>query len=460
MLKRNKWKSGLSLWDVVFLRGSSGDWDLKQKVWFTVLLLFVYRVGVSVPLPFVDSQIFAASVYDSTAGSALMAAMMMVGSSLADMGVFALGVMPYITASIMFQLFKVMTAPAGVGRSKPHRIGVLQALADRAAGFHEMYDTDTGRKRISQWTRYLAVVLAAIQGFGVLAGSRNLLGVDVFTSDSVVAFVFAWFAMVVGSVIVMRLGEEITLKGFSNGTSLIIFTSILAGMPGLLIQAWVAKTYVGVIGFPVTIALVLALVVFVEKSAYNILVVYPKSSLRQQVASNKLPIKVAIAGVLPVIFASSLMSIPMMLGAFFDWQWAVRLDERIAFGSVEYSLIFVVLTVLMTFFSVPMVFDIGQTVRNLNTSGGLIPGYRPGGETRSFIQFIVNRMAGLDAVYLVAISLVTLFLFPVVGLAGGAFGATSIIIMCTVSVTALDAAAAESKAKGSTRSGFLVSTPK
>ena len=411
---------------------SPNDWTFAQKAWFTIALIVVYRIGVTIPLPFVDAGVFEGAIKTSTAAGSLVTAMTMVGSSIAQMGVFALGVMPFITASIVMQLMKVVFPK-----------------------IKEMYEGDATKKIITQWTRYLAIVIAIIQGAGILIGSERMLGVDVFTTKSWVAFVIALFAMVVGSVIVMRLGEEITLKGVSNGTSLLIFTSILASLPTLMTQSYISKSWIGVIIFSAILLAVLALVAYVEKSEYKVPVVYPKTSVGAGSTRNNLPIKVAIAGVLPVIFASSLMSLPLMASAITQWEWVKWVERYFTFGTGLYAAVFVLLTIAATFFSVPLVFDPHQIATQIRANGGTVDNKRPGTETEKFLAYVSQKMAGLDSVYLVLISLATLYLFPLSGLAGGAFGATSIIILATVAVTLFAAIKAETSTKNLKDYSFL-----
>lgn len=401
----------------------SGDWTFKEKLGFTILMLFIYRVGVMIPLPFVDPNAFEAAL-STGAGSSIFAAMTMVGGSLTQLGLFSLGVMPYITASIIFQLLKV-----AIPKLK------------------EMSEDPIEQKKITQWTRYLTILMALFQGAGIVVGAPQLLGVQVFTSTGPMTMILAIFTMVVGAIIVMKIGEEITMRGVSNGQSLIIFTSILASIPGLMNSSLVAKGWGGFIGFALILLLVLSVVSFVEKSEYPITIVYAKSVMRAQTNHNKLPIKVAIAGVLPVIFASAFVSIPVILEDFVKVPWVLTLAGWFHHGEPLYVIAFALLTIGMTYFSVQLVFDVDQIARQIKEQGGFVAGKRPGRETKEFISYIAYRMAGLDAIYLVAISFVSLFLFPLVGVPEGAFGATSIIILCTVVVTLLQVIDTETSAK-------------
>lgn len=388
------------------------DWSFKQKLGFTLLMLFIYRVGVAIPLPFVDPTAFEEALSEGFASN-FVAAITMVGGSLTQLGLFSLGVMPYITASIIFQLLKV-----ALPRIK------------------EMTENPVEQKRITQWTRYLTVFIAFTQSIGIILGAPMLLGVQVFTSTSILARVLTIFTMIVGAVIVMRIGEEITMRGVSNGMSLVIATSILSSMPALVYESFLGEKVFGVVGFSIILLGVLAIVSYVEKSEYRIPVIYPKTQYSVTGKSN-LPVKVAIAGVLPVIFSSVFISVPQMLTGFIKAEWVSIIATTLTPGNWVYTILFILITVGMTYFSVQMVFDVDMISRQINEQGGFVVGKRPGKETKEFIKYIAYKMAGLDAVYLVVISLITLYLFPLVGVPEGAFGATSIIILSTVTVTLL-----------------------
>lgn len=410
----------------------SSDWGLKGKIVFTLFMLLIYRIGALIPLPFINSSVFEAALRDTTFGNGVLSAMTMVGGSLSELGVFSLGVMPYITASIIFQLLKVASP-----RLK------------------EMSENATERQKITQWTRYLSVLLALIQSIGIILAAPSLVGVNIFTNNSTMSKLLAIFIMTVGSLIVMRIGEEITAKGVSNGMSLVIFTSILVTIPALVLNAEVSKGLIGMFGFILILFVILGIVSFVEKSEYRIPVVYAKTSMRRVSDVSKLPIKVAIAGVLPVIFASSLMFIPTVISSVFKNDFLQTLSNLIPRGSIQYGIIFSILTLGMTLFSVIIVFDPKQVASEIKNQGGFIAGKRPGRETEDYLSYIANKMAGLDAVYLITISLMSLYLFPLTGVPEGAFGATSLIILSTVVVTLLTVIETEQKTNNLKYSSIL-----
>lgn len=412
---------------------SAADWSFKQKLAFTLGILFIYRVGVMIPLPFVNSDVFTNALAQSEIAGSLLSAATMVGGSLTQMGVFSLGVMPFITSSIVFQLLKLASPQ-----------------------LKELGETDAGKKQITQWTRYLTLLFASIQAVGIVIGAPSLLGVDVFGSAGLYPKIVAVLVMVAGSIIIMRFGEEITLKGIGNGTSLVIFTSILASIPALITQASIAKSWFGIILFLAILLGILAVVSYVEKSEYRVTVLYTKTSIRSNPSATHLPIKVAIAGVLPVILASALLSVPKLIGSFTNWAWLQWIDINWPHGSVPYSLIFMLLIVGMTFFSVPMTFDAGMIAKSLKNQGGFVDGKTPGKGTEKYLSWIAQHMAGLDAVYLIAIGMASLYLFPLAGVPEGAFGATSIIILATVVVTLLGTIQSEISSKKAIKSSFLI----
>lgn len=414
------------------LKKSVIDWNFKEKLIFTITLLVFYRLGVMVPLPFVNSHVFSDAVTQSEIAGGVLSAATMVGGSLTQLGVFSLGVMPFITASIVFQLLKVA-------------IPSLQQLGQ----------TDTGRKQITQWTRYLTVFLAIFEAFGIVLAAPSLLGVNIFTESSMFVRIFVVFIMVAGTLAVMRMGEEITAKGIGNGASLIIFTSILANIPRLVNESFIAKGFVASFWLLVILFTILGIVAFVEKCEYRVNVVYTKSDGGVLKNRNNLPVKLAIAGVLPVIFSSVLISLPRLVENFTKNEKLQSLGKILGPGTIGYGVIFTILTVAMTFFSIVVVFNVHEIAKNIQSQGGFISGKRPGESTAKYLKFIANKMAGIDAVYLAGIGLVPLYLFPLVGVSEVAFGATSIIILCTVIVTVLAVVDTERKTAVVKKSSFL-----
>lgn len=407
------------------------EWGLKKKILFTFFLLVLYRVGVAIPLPFVNAESFRQGLETLKLDNVLMA-MSMVGGSFSQLGLMSMGVIPYITASIIMQLMKVVVPK-----------------------LEEMQRSDSDQKKVTQWTRYLAVVLATIQAVGFVIAAPNLLGFNVFTSRSPWAMVIAIFCMVMGSMIAMRIGEVITQRGIGNGTSLLIFTSILVGLPGLISNSSVSVGWIAGIGFVLILLALLALIVYIEKSEYRAKVIYTKSSRSSTPRSSDLPIKVSIAGVLPVIFASSMLSLPQLMASVSQADWVVKLNNWMQYGTPLYTGLFLFLTVFFTFFSLMLVFDTKKLTANMTSSGGFIAGKRPGEETQDYLDRKAKQLSVFGAIYLVVISLVSIYAFPIVGVQAGGFTATSVIILCSVVVTLLAAIDAERRKTATANTGFL-----
>lgn len=397
------------------------DWGLKEKILFVIVMIVLYRIGVSIPIPFVNTEAFAEQLGKPALDTMLYATTMM-GGSLTQLGLMSLGVLPYITASIIFQLLKVVSPK-----------------------INEMHKNEVDRKKITQWTRYLSVVLSVTQAVGFVIGAPALMGFSVFTTSEPFAIVIGIFSMTIGAVLAMRIGEEITLRGIGNGTSLLIFTSILATIPAMIAQVYrgdgVEKTLI----FLGLLILVFGFIMFVEKSEYRIPITYTKSShnVSRSTQASMLPVKVAIAGVLPVIFASTIVMLPSIIAQFYKKEWVTELATTFEFGGTPFIILSLVLTVFFTFFSIKIVFDIDRITSELSSQGGFIDGQRPGRETESFLKKIGNQMGVLDAIYLSIISSGTMISMPLLGLNNNSFAATSIIILGTVVVTFIAAVDSE-----------------
>lgn len=397
------------------------DWGLSQKIMFVIAMVILYRIGVSIPIPFVNSEAFAEQLGKPALDTLLYATTMM-GGSLSQLGMMSLGVLPFITASIIFQLLKVISPK-----------------------INEMYKSDMERKKITQWTRYLAVVLSITQSVGFVVGAPALMGFSVFTTTSPWAIGMGIFTMTIGAVLAMRIGEEITLRGIGNGTSLLIFTSILATIPAMIAQTYRLEGLNTSLIFVGLLVLVFAFIMFVEKSEYRIPVTYTKSghNVSRSTQASMLPVKIAIAGVLPVIFASTISMLPTMVSQFYSKDWVIDLAAKMEFGSPWFIGVSIVLTILFTFFSIKMVFDIERITTELRSQGGFIDGKRPGKETQDYLKKIGNQMGVLDAVYLSIISAGTFIAMPMLGITNNSFAATSIVILGTVVVTFLAAVDSE-----------------
>jgi preprotein translocase subunit SecY len=372
--------------------------DLRKRVLFTLGILAVYRLGAWIPTPGVNFTMLE-RLFDQQGGSALGLMNLFGGGNLRRMTIFALGIMPYITASIIFQLLTVVYEPL----ARIQKEGEL------------------GRRKITQWTRYMTVVLGALQSIGIAA---------ILTRQGVVLHPgFAFSIMTVltlttGTAFIMWLGEQITDRGIGNGMSLLIFAGIVAGLPrGVLelvnkIQTgfWGSFSFLAVILMLVVMAAVVAFIVFVERSERRI----PIQSARRIVGrrmmggqSSHLPLKVNSGGVMPVIFASSILSAPMLF-AQVEWVQNSRLFQPIiralSPGEPWYELLYILGIIFFAYFYVSIVMKPDDIADNFRKSGSFIPGIRPGRRTSDFINDILTRITLVGALYLIVISLVPTFM--------------------------------------------------
>ena len=369
--------------------------DLRRRVLFTLGTLAVYRLGAFIPTPGINAKLLE-QLFQSQSGSALGLMDLFGGGNLRRMTIFALGIMPYITASIIFQLLTVVYEPL----ARIQKEGEL------------------GRRKITQWTRYLTVILGALQSIGIAA---------ILTKQGLVLHPGIGFSLMTvltlttGTAFIMWLGEQITDRGIGNGMSLLIFAGIVAGLPrGVadLVQkiqsnAWGAFTLFYILLVLACMIAVVAFIVYVERSERRI----PIQSARRIVgrrmmggASSHLPLKVNSGGVMPVIFASSILSAPMLL-AQFEWVQNNRLLEPIvralAPGEPWYELLYMLGIIFFAYFYVSIVMKPDDIADNFRKSGSFIPGIRPGKRTSDFINDILTRITLVGALYLIIISLVS-----------------------------------------------------
>jgi preprotein translocase subunit SecY len=372
--------------------------DLRKRVLFTLGILAVYRLGAHIPTPGVNTQLLA-QLFNSQSGGALGLMDLFGGGNLRRMTVFALGIMPYITASIIFQLLTVVYEPL----ARIQKEGEL------------------GRRKITQWTRYMTVILAALQSIGI----AFMLTKGGMVLHPGMSFVFMTvLTLTTGSAFIMWLGEQITDRGIGNGMSLLIFAGIIAGLPrgvGDLYQkvqtsAWGTFTIIAVALLVVGMIAVVAFIVFVERSERRI----PIQSARRIVGrrmmggqSSHLPLKVNSGGVMPVIFASSILSVPLMIGqADFvkNSKFLEPIMSALTPGYPWYETLYVLGIIFFAYFYISIVMKPDDIADNFRKSGSFIPGIRPGKRTSDFINDILTRVTLVGALYLIIISLVPTFL--------------------------------------------------
>ena len=372
--------------------------DLRKRVLFMLGILAVYRLGAWIPTPGVDT-IALSRMFDQQGGSALGLMNLFGGGNLRRMTVFALGIMPYITASIIFQLLTVVYEPL----ARIQKEGEL------------------GRRKITQWTRYMTVILAAVQSVGI----AFMLQKGGMVIDPGIRFIMMTvLTLTTGTAFIMWLGEQITERGIGNGMSLLIFTGIIAGLPRgvydlyekVQTNQWGSFTIIAILLLVAGMAAVVGFIVFVERSERRI----PIQSARRIVGrrmmggqSSHLPLKVNSGGVMPVIFAASILSAPMMLRQTEFVQgsrFLLPIFDALTPGYPWYELLYIFAIIFFAYFYISIVMKPDDIADNFRKSGSFIPGIRPGKRTSDFINDILTRITLVGAIYLIIISLVPTFL--------------------------------------------------
>jgi preprotein translocase subunit SecY len=370
--------------------------DLRKRVLFTLGMLVIYRTGIHIPVPGVDRD--ALDQLWGQLGGMFGVLDLFSGGNLRRISIFALGIMPYITASIILQL---MTSIDFMGLKKVQEEG------------------EVGRRKITQYTRYLTVLLCLVQGIGIsfwLQGQAS--GSTPLVPGSGFWFIFiSTLTLMTGTIFVMWLGEQITERGIGNGISLLIFAGIVVGLPNGVRQLAARITdplsAIGVIALVVVMILVTAGIVFVERATRKVPTNHTRRMVGRQMvatAASHLPLKVNIAGVIPVIFASSVLAIPQTLMTFGNWGWLQALNRWLGGGHPVYESLFIALIVLFAFFYVSIVFNADEVAENLRKQGAFIPGIRPGKRTGDYLNSILVRLTTVGAIYLVIVCLIPQFI--------------------------------------------------
>jgi preprotein translocase subunit SecY len=402
----------------VVSKGKYGD--LGQRLWFLLLALIVYRIGAHIPVPGIDPNVLA-DLFKSQKGGILGMFNMFSGGALSRFTIFALGIMPYISASIIMQLAAIAV---------PH----LEQLKKEG---------EAGRRKITQYTRYGTLVLALFQAFGISVALQSQAGLvlhpgTMFQMTTVIT-------LVTGTMFLMWLGEQITERGLGNGISLIIFAGIAAGLPNALGNTLeMART--GAFSIPLVLALfvvailVTGLVVFVERGQRKILVNYAKRQVGNKVyggQSSHLPLKLNMAGVIPPIFASSIILFPATVAGWFgsgqNMTWLKDVSEKLSPGQPIYVLFYASAIVFFCFFYTALVFSPKETADNLKKSGAFLPGIRPGEQTAKYVEKIMLRLTLVGAVYITLVCLLPEFLV-VKWNVPFYFGGTSLLILVVVTM--------------------------
>lgn len=398
--------------------------ELKQRIWFTILALIVYRIGTFIPVPGIDPVILG-QIFKQHGGGILGMFDMFAGGALQRMTIFALSVMPYITASIIIQLLS----------------SILPAFESLKK------EGEAGRVKLNQYSRYLTVIFALVQSYAMAVGLQNLAvgGASAVINPGIGFIIGTVITLTSGTIFLMWLGEQITARGIGNGISLIIYAGIVATLPHALAQilalgetgalsAWV------IIAILILMIAILAVCVACERAQRRIIVNYPKRQVGNKMyggEASHLPLKINTAGVIPPIFASSLLLFPLTLTSFTDVTqqagWVSDLMGQLTHGQPLFMVLYAALIIFFSFFYTAVVFNPSETAENLRKYGGFVPGIRPGKNTADYFDFVLTRLTVLGSAYLVLVCLLPEF-FMSQGAIPFYLGGTSLLIVVSVTI--------------------------
>ncbi len=393
--------------------------ELKKRIWFTLGALLVYRLGTYIPLPGIDPGVWS-QIFRTQAGGILGMFNMFSGGGIDRMAIFALNIMPYISASIILQLLTSV-------------VPSLEALKKEG---------EAGRKVINQYTRYLTVVLAVLQAYGIAVGLQG--AGNVVSQPGPFFLISTALTLTGGTMFLMWLGEQITARGIGNGISLIIMAGIVAELPSALASTLElgrqgALSTAVILAVLLMAVVVIAVIVFVERAQRRLLIQYPKRQVGNKMfegQSSHLPLKLNTSGVIPPIFASSLLLLPTTVANFNAGsgpEWLQWLNTNLGHGRPLYLVLYLVLIVFFTFFYTAVVFNPTETADNLKKHGGFIPGIRPGERTAEYIDYVLSRITVVGAIYLAVICLVPEILISYASVPFY-FGGTSLLIVVSVTM--------------------------
>jgi len=397
--------------------------ELKKRIWFTLGALIVYRLGTYIPIPGIDPAILE-DIFRQQAGGILGMFDMFAGGAFGRMTIFALNIMPYISAMIIMQLLTAVS---------PY--------------FEQLKkEGEPGRKKINQYTRYGTVLLASLQAYGIAVGLEGMTG----SQGSAVLDPGVFFrattviTLVGGTIFLMWLGEQVTARGVGNGISLIIFAGIVANLPAALagtleLGRTGALSAIFIVALLVLAVAVITFIVFIERAQRRVVVQYPKRQVGNRMfggESSHIPLKINTAGVIPPIFASSLLLLPITVAGFSSQQgpgWLGDIMALMGRGQPAYLFIYGALIVFFAFFYTSVVFNPVETADNLKKYGGFVPGIRPGKNTADHLDYILTRLTVVGAIYLTAISILPEILISQYAVPFY-FGGTSLLIVVTVTM--------------------------
>ncbi len=403
------------------LQNAAKSSDLRKRIIFTLLMLAVYRMGVQVPTPGINGEALAA-FFAKNAGTLFGMFNMFSGGALENFSIFALGIMPYISASIIIQLLTVV-------------IPQLETLKKDGA---------SGQRKITQYTRYGTVGLSIIQGTFIATGLQSMVGPGgepIVLNPGTPFILMTMLTLTAGTSFIMWLGEQMTERGIGNGISLIIFAGIVARGPAALVNSFqlIKAGEITLFFVPLLITFmvgVVAVIVFFETAQRRIPIQYAKRVVGRKVyggQSSHLPLKINIAGVIPPIFASSIMMFPATIGSFIQVEWVQKASAAMAPGSVYYYILYIIMIVFFCFFYTAVTFKPDDVAENLKKNGGFVPGIRPGRKTADFIDKVLTRLTVVGAIYLSVVCVLPTILISKFNLPFY-FGGTALLIIVGVAI--------------------------
>ena len=396
--------------------------ELRKKLAWTILILCMYRVGVHVPVPGIDAGALS-HFFASMQGSVFALLDMFSGGGLSNVSVFALGIMPYISASIILQLLQVVSPE-------------IKRMAKE--------EGQAGRRKITQYTRYLTVAITLIQGLGIatmLEGMTSPEGAPVVMNPGWEFRLVTIATLTAGTILIMWLGEQITAKGIGNGISLIIFSGIVVGIPSALVRSYqlIKAGDMNVLFAIFILIMMLAVtvgIVFVERAQRRIPIQYAKRQIGRKMYGGQtthLPLRINTAGVIPPIFAQSLLLFPATVAGFSTIDWLQQVVAWFQPTSIVYNVVFVALIFFFCFFYTAIIFEPKDIAENLKKAGGFVPGIRPGEKTREYIDNVLTRLTFWGGIYISIISVLPMLLIAQFNVPFY-FGGTSLLILVGVAI--------------------------
>ncbi len=402
------------------LQNAAQSAELRKKIFFTLAMLAVYRMGVQVPTPGINGEALAA-FFAKNAGNIFGMFNMFSGGALSKFSIFALGIMPYISASIIIQLLTVV-------------VPQLETLKKEG---------EAGQRKITQYTRYGTVGLSIIQSMFIATGLQKMAhgGEAIVLHPGIPFILMTMITLTAGTSFIMWLGEQMTERGIGNGISLIIFAGIVARGPNALLNSYqlIKAGEITLFFVPLIIAFmvaVIAVIVFFETAQRRIPIQYAKRVVGRRVyggQSSHLPLKINISGVIPPIFASSIMMFPATIGGFIQVDWVQRVSAAMSPGTIYYYVFYIAMIVFFCFFYTAVTFKPDDVAENLKKNGGFVPGIRPGRKTADFIDKVLTRLTVVGAIYLSAVCVLPTVLIAKFSLPFY-FGGTALLIVVGVAI--------------------------